>query len=262
MRSRGIDPFDKRAMGFSIALHIALLGAAWTSTLDRGERIEFITYQIELVSPPPAVQATEVRTPTEELVVERPEPEPAPPEPEVREVVPVERPRPEPEPPPAPPRPERRPDPVERPPEPAEQVTVAAAPAEVPEVKPAESGEGLNVRMEGRRRDYPAYYDNILRQIFRCLRWRDGGNWQTTVRFSILSDGTVTDTQFERRSGNSAFDFEAMGAIDCAGRGSFGPLPADFPYERFPIRFEFRPSGDALGPFPTVGAPTVPVSER
>lgn len=242
MSSRGPDPFDKRSMALSIAVHATLFAIGWMSTLHRSEEIPFITYEIEMVSPPAAVQAEEVVSPTEELVVERPDPEPTPPEPEPE----PEEVRPEPEPEPEPPPPPREEPTPRQPPEPDEEVRVAAAPEEVPEEVPAESGEGINVRIEGMRRDYPEYYENIIRQIHRCFRWRQGGSWQTTVYFVIARDGTATDIDFVSRSGNVSFDFEAMAAIDCAGRGQFGPLPEDLPWDRQPIRFEFRPSGEFL----------------
>jgi hypothetical protein len=34
-----------------------------------------------------------------------------------------------------------------------------------------------------------------------------------------------------------------MGAVDCAGRGRFGPLPEDLPFETLPVEFSFRPTG-------------------
>ena len=40
--------------------------------------MEFVTYEIELVSPPPALEAEEPEEATRELVVERPDPEPVP----------------------------------------------------------------------------------------------------------------------------------------------------------------------------------------
>lgn len=232
-------------MAFSTALHAALLALAWASTQYRPSEMEFITYEIELVSPPPARQAEVPVEAREELVVERPDPEPTPPEPEVEEIVPVEDPEPEPE--PEPPVEE----PVEEdPPEVAEDPVVAAE-EDPPEVEADVSGEGLNVRIEGLQRDYPAYYDNIIQQIFRCFRWREGGSWQTTIFFYIDRDGNARDMKFVDRSGNTAFDFEAMGAVDCAGQnGRFGPLPEDLPYDRFPVQFSFRPSGDVDATFP------------
>lgn len=257
MASRGIDPFDKRSMGLSAGLHVLLVLLAWLSTLGRSTEIPFITYEIEMVSPPPTVQAEEVAEATEELVIERPDPEPAPPEPEVEEVAPIEDPEEEqPD-----PLPEERVEPAEQTPEPDEELTVAAAPDEVPDEVPDESGEGINVRIEGLRRDYPVYYENIIRQIYRCFRWREGGNWETTIGFVINRDGAASDIEFVHRSGNTAFDFEAMGAVDCAGRGRFGALPEDLPWDRQPVHFEFRPPGAPLGSLSTAGRPAEVTSD-
>jgi protein TonB len=169
-------------------------------------------------------------------VVERPEPERAPepePEPEPEPQVTVEQRPPERAPTPAPPPPEPSPTPPDEP-------RPAAGPNASPEPA-ARSGEGINVRMEGLRRDYPEYYNNIIRQIERCLRWRDGGNWQAMVYFSIQRDGSVRDMRLVTRSGNTAFDYEALGAVECAGQGRFGPLPEELPYESQPVNFQFRP---------------------
>jgi len=252
---RRVDPFDRRSMALSAGVHLALFAVAWASTLYEPTRLEFVTYEIELVSPPPARQAEEPEPATEELVVERPDPEPAPPEPEVEEIVPVEEPEPDPP-------PEEREEPAEEdPPEAAETAVVAAA-EDPPEEEPEETGEGLNVRIEGLRRDYPEYYNNIIRQIQRCFRWRDGGNWQTEIFFYIDRDGMADGIEFASRSGSTAFDFEAMGAVDCAGHGRFGPLPDDLPYERFPVRFSFQPSRAPLATFPETGKPTEVTFER
>ena len=237
-------------MAFSIAFHVALGALAWSATLIEPAQIDFLTYEIELVSPPPAQQADEFRRPTEELVVERPEPEPTPPEPEVEETIPVE------EAPPPEPEPVREEPPAEeQPPEAAEEPVVATAPSPAPEEAEV-SGEGLNIRIEGLRRDYPQYYNNIIRQIQRCFRWRDGGSWETTIFFYIDREGNAEGLEFVSRSGNAAFDFEALGAVECAGRGRFGPLPEDLPYDRFPFLFDFQPIGQTLIPL-APGAPSV-----
>jgi outer membrane biosynthesis protein TonB len=200
--------------------------------------MEFVTYQIEMVSPPPAVQA-EIQPATEELVVEPPEPAPPIEEEPEQEVVPIEDPDdPEPEPSPE----ENRP--TEELTEAEEEETPPAAPDPPPE-EIEDSGEGINVRLEGVRRDYPAYYNNIIRQIFNCFRWRGGGNWEATVFFTIEREGTVTDMRFTNRSGSTAFDFEAIGAVECAGQGRFGQLPDELPYDRLPVQFDFRPPGQA-----------------
>ena len=241
--------YERKALALSIVLHTAILAFGWLSTLYAPEPFEFVTYQIELVSPAAAEQAEVAEIAAEELVVElpetqpEPEPEPAPPPPTERdpepdaEPAPEER-EPEPEPDPTPPAPraeQRQPPPEE---EPRRATTTEAPPEDA-----AETGEAINVRLEGVRRDYPAYYDNIIRQIKRCFRWQGGGNWETTVQFAIRRDGTATDIEFVSRSGSSAFDFEAMGAIDCAGQGRFGALPEELPFDRLPVQFSFRPMG-------------------
>ena len=230
MYARRRGPPDRLSLAGSIAVHsVAGLVAVW-STVSVAPEIEFITYEIELVSPLPAAQAEEIRPATEELVVERPDPTPPPPEvPEDAVIVEDPEPADEPE--------EARPDP----PETAEEASRAAAPDGESEAE--ESGQGLNVRMEGLRRDYPAYYDNIIRQIQRCFRWRGEGRWATVLYFEILRDGTVEELRVLESSGNMIFDIEAQGAVECAGRGRFGPLPEELPYDRFPIRFSIDPRG-------------------
>jgi TonB family protein len=100
--------------------------------------------------------------------------------------------------------------------------------------------------MEGLRRDYPVYYQNIITAIQRCFRWSGGGTPQTEVYFVINEDGSVSDQRFVTRSGNPTFDYTALEAVECAGsRGYFGPLPGDLPYAQLPIRFTFRPGGGA-----------------
>ncbi len=61
----------------------------------------------------------------------------------------------------------------------------------------------------------------------------------------IEREGTVADMRFLSRSGSTAFDFEAIGAVECAGQGRFGQLPDELPYDRLPVQFDFRPPGEA-----------------
>jgi len=244
--------YERKAFALSLVLHAAIFGLGWMSTMYEPEQVEFLTYQIELVSPSPALQADVRELAAEELVVERPDPQPEPqpqPQPEATPPPPQPQPQPETRPEPTPRPPEPRPTPTPPAPQaqprtpPAEEQPRRATTTETPPPDATATGEGINVRLEGVRRDYPAYYDNIIRQIQRCFRWSGTGNWETTVFFAIRRDGTVVDIDFVRRSGNSAFDVEAMGAIDCAGQGRFGPLPEDLPYDRLPIQFSFRPTG-------------------
>ncbi|MEM7416406.1 MAG: TonB C-terminal domain-containing protein [Gemmatimonadota bacterium] len=244
-RRSAFDPFDRGSLLKSLGLHVALIAIAVVSSVLSGPpEIEFIAYEIEIVSPPPSQVAEEIVEATEELVVETPDPEPLPPEPEPEEIVPVEEEVPEPE-----PDPEPEDAAEETPPEAAEETVVAAAPEDEAVEESDESGVGVEVRMAGLRRDYPEYYENIIIQIQRCFRPPQGQNRQAVLFFYIKRDGTVEDTSFDERSGSPAFDFQAMEAVECAGsRARFGPLPDDLPYERFPIRFTFRPRGDEVTP--------------
>ena len=232
IRRRRPEGPGRRQLALSGGIHVLAVILAWLTTVVTPEPLEYITYEIELVSPPPAPapETPEVTAPQEELVVERPEPEPqveeeiAPPDPEEQAAVE-----------------ERREDP---PPEPEERSEETPPPAEETEDPPEETGEGIEVRMEGLRRDYPAYYNNIVRQMARCFQWRGGPGFEAVVRFVVQQDGTVSGLRFVQRSGNPEFDFEALGAVECAGRpGRLGPLPEDFPWETLPIQFSFRPSG-------------------
>lgn len=234
MRRRG--GFDGRSLLGAIAVHAVVLVLALWSSLQVRQPLEFITYQVELVSPPPAAQAPEPEPAREELVVEAPDP--TPPEPEEEKPAPVVEEKPK----PPPPEPKPDPTPAREEPEEAEEEKPATS-TEAPKEEAKESGEDLNVRMEGLRRDFPEYYGNIIRQIHRCFRWTAGGSWETTVYFVIRPDGSVTGLDFVRKSGNAQFDFEALGAVECAGKGRFGPLPEELPWDQLPIQFKFRPGG-------------------
>jgi outer membrane biosynthesis protein TonB len=249
VRRRGGGP-GRDSLLKSVGFHTVVLVGAFVATLRAPEPATFISYEIEIVSPPPQ-QAEQEDTPapeSEELEIERPDEAPEPEAPE--DAVPLpeaepERTPPDPEPEETPPEPEPRPEPEETPP----------AATEAPEEESEVSGEDIEVRMEGLRRDFPEYYANIVRQIQRCFRPPQGlpRGLTTVLYFVIRPDGTVTDLRFVEQSGNPDLDFEALGAVgDCAGRdGRFGPLPEDLPYERLPIQFEFRPSGgepEALPP--------------
>ncbi len=209
----------------SAALHVAAVAVAVVTQAGFESSADYEVYRIELVSPPVTELVEESAPPQEELVVETPQPEPeeaAPPLPE--------------------PEREREPE-VERS-EPVREVTEPPTAEARPEAEPAEeSGLDIQVRMEGLRRDYPAYYANIIRQIGRCFRWQGTGNPSATVRFTINRDGSVDELRIFRRSGNPGFDFEAMGAVECAGSGGrFGTLPEDLPYDRLPVEFTFEPT--------------------
>ena len=54
--SRRHDPFDRQSALASAAFHVALRLVAWVTTLGSTPQMEFITYEIELVSPPPTTR--------------------------------------------------------------------------------------------------------------------------------------------------------------------------------------------------------------
>jgi len=214
----------------SVGIHAVVVMAAWSAQMSSPRVQDFVSFQVQIVSPPPARQAEVPQAAQEEeLVVETPDPLPPPedpePEPVVEENPTREESKPEPTPTPPPP------DPVE---------------AEAGDPEPAEDagGENLNVRMEGLRRDFPDYYGNIIRQINRCMRFSGPGGLRTTVYFVMKRDGTVSggDIDFVSRSGNAGFDFAVMEAVECAGAGRFGPLPTELGWDRLPVVFEVTSS--------------------
>lgn len=222
------------AFASSAALHLLVVALIWWSRAALQRFPEFVVYELTLVEPPPAEAGEPVPAPPAppgRPVVDRPAPEPAreaPPPPELRrtEAQPV--------------RDTRRPEP-----RPRERQAEAAKPrGPSPSPHAREAGAGLNVRMEGVHTDYPEYFGNIVRQLTRYFRWRGEGEWEAEVAFIIHRDGSVTDLHWVRRSGNLAFDLEALGAVESAGRDrAFGPLPDGFPADRLPVSFYFSPAG-------------------
>ena len=214
----------------SAVVHAVAMVLAWSAQVSSLDPSDFATYEITLVSPPPAEEASDpAPVQEEEVVVETPEPVlEEEPDPVVKEDVrerEEERPTPDPTPPPPEPEPEEE--------------------AGDPESASELSGEDLNIRMEGLRRDFPEYYGNIIRQIQRCFEYRGGGRLETSIIFYIGRDGKVDggSIDFYVRSGNVNFDYAAMGAVECAGNGRFGPLPEELGRDRLPILFTFTPRG-------------------
>jgi outer membrane biosynthesis protein TonB len=227
-------PGASAALG-SILVHGAVVAATLAVAASAPDIDQFVSYNIELVSMPgPDLGDLVVESPA------APAPEASDPEPQpvVKEPEPARPPKPKPE--------EPRAEPTPAPPRPTTQARPTPSSGEP---SSAGSAEAVNIRIEGLRRDYPVYYNNIILQIKRCFRWTGEGAPETEVLFWIEENGTVSDPRFVRRSGNPTFDYEAIGAIECAGQpGRFGPLPEDFPGGRLPVRFTFRP-GNVSGIF-------------
>jgi TonB family protein len=168
-----------------------------------------------------AERAPEREQPSPAPQEERPEPEEELPDPELRD-------QPEPEP---------------------EISTRRATPEPPPQVEPArsdekEGAESVNVELDGEIFPYPGYLENIIRQVHRY--WRPPAEkraLRAELSFIIHRDGRVSDIQWIRRSGDPAFDLEARGAIEAAGRQqAFDPLPEDYPRDRLRVSFFFDPT--------------------
>lgn len=157
---------------------------------------------------------------------------------------------------PAPPRveeEEHRPPPPEPSPEPKPETETPAVEEELPPpVEPAEEParteevgeEPVNVQLDGATFAFPEYLRNIIRQVQRYWRPPAGGRaLRAEVAFTIHRDGTVSDIEWVRRSGDATFDLGARGAVEAAGRNAaFGPLPEGYPRDRLRVSFFFDPS--------------------
>ena len=111
----------------------------------------------------------------------------------------------------------------------------------LPGEKPSTGNDVATVSTEGVAFPFPEYLQNIVSQVLR--RWQRPGQstpLEAEVSFFVHRDGSVTDLQFIRRSGNFAFDLEAQGAVEEAGRfHAFGTLPAGWTADVLFVRFYF-----------------------
>ncbi len=206
------------ALAGSVALHAGVVAAAVLVSHQLATPAPPRTYRVELVA------AADPRAPV------RREPQP----PEVAEE--------EHRPPPPEPEPERRQPEVERP------VVQEERPRPEPQREPARAErtgeEEINVQLDGAVFAFPEYLQNIIRQVERHWRPPTGGrHLRAEIVFVIREDGSVTEIQWKRRSGDPGFDLEARGAIEAAGRNrAFGPLPEGYPRDRLRVSFFFDPT--------------------
>jgi protein TonB len=111
----------------------------------------------------------------------------------------------------------------------------------LPGERPSTGNDVATVSTEGVAFPYPEYLQNIVSQVLR--RWQRPGQstpLEAEVSFFVHRDGSVTDLQFIRRSGNFAFDLEAQGAVEEAGRfKAFGALPDGWTADVLFVRFYF-----------------------
>ncbi len=111
----------------------------------------------------------------------------------------------------------------------------------LPGERPSTGSDPLTVSTEGIEFPFPEYTNNIISQI--AMRWQrplQSTPLEAEIGFLIHRDGSTSDMQFIKRSGNFAFDLEAQGAIENAGlRRAFGPLPDGWGADVLFVRFYF-----------------------
>ena len=111
----------------------------------------------------------------------------------------------------------------------------------LPGERPSTGSDPLTVSTEGIEFPFPEYTNNIITQI--AMRWQrplQATPLEAEIGFLIHRDGSVSDMQFIKRSGNFGFDLEAQGAVENAGRRrAFGPLPDGWGSEVLFVRFYF-----------------------
>lgn len=106
--------------------------------------------------------------------------------------------------------------------------------------KGGKGADVANVRTDGIDFPYPAYLENIVRQIALRFKPRNPGALRAEVVFLIRRDGSITGFQFRQRSGVYAFDLEAQGAVEAAA-AAFGALPDGFNDDVLTVIFAFDP---------------------
>jgi len=111
----------------------------------------------------------------------------------------------------------------------------------LPGERPSTGNDVATVSTEGVTFPFPEYLQNLVSQVLR--RWQrpeQSTPLEAEVSFLVHRDGSVTGLQLIRRSGNYAFDLEAQGAIEEAGRfRAFGALPDGWTADVLFVRFYF-----------------------
>ena len=202
----------------SIGLHLALFGTLFALSFFSVPEVPARTYAVNLVA------AADLEAPLAET--------PAPPQQEEEENRPP------------PPQPTEEPLPETELPSVEEEMPETEEPEREPARADEVGEETINLQTEGLRFVDPAYLGNITDQVNRYWRPPDTSRpLRAEIRFVIDRSGAVTDIEWLERSGNTAFDLEARGAIEAAARAdAFGPLPEAYPFDRLPVSFYFDPS--------------------
>ena len=111
----------------------------------------------------------------------------------------------------------------------------------LPGERPSTGNDVATVSTEGVVFPFPEYLQNLVSQVLR--RWQRPDQrtpLEAEVAFFVQRDGSITQPQFVKRSGNFGFDMEAQGAIEASGHDkAFGSLPSDWPADVLFVRFYF-----------------------
>jgi len=217
----------------SLALH-ALIIAAFLSLRPAREAASPPIYRVNIIAAAPGPSAAGVLTPPAEPVET---PKAPPPRPKSEEIVPVQTKV-----------PPRR---VPKLATPNVSTKRADRTAPAPVAAGGEQGgrgtDVANVRTEGIDFPFPAYLENVVRQIALRFKPPRGPQLKAEVMFLIKRDGTITGFRFMQRSGSFTFDLEAQSAVEVAGQANargqtpFGPLPTGFREDVLPVMFSFDP---------------------
>ena len=100
-----------------------------------------------------------------------------------------------------------------------------------------------NVDTPGIEFPYPAYTNNIVRQLIIYLG-RTAARDTAVVRFVIRRDGTIDPESIRPVAGSSySFTQRALAAVEAAANAKvFGPLPPGFREDILPVTFRFTPA--------------------
>jgi outer membrane biosynthesis protein TonB len=111
----------------------------------------------------------------------------------------------------------------------------------LPGERPSTGNDVATVSTEGVDFPFPEYLQNLVTQVLR--RWQRPEQrtpLEAEVAFFVHRDGSITQPQFVKRSGNFGFDLEAQGAIEASGHDkAFGPLPSGWLADVLFVRFYF-----------------------
>lgn len=218
------------ALALSVAVHVVVIGAALSLKAAPPASLPDV-YRVDLIAAPPGPRAAGVvreNPPAAEPTAKAP---PKAESPELTRAAPIKP-------------PERRAQTQATPnitANPRERVDVSKAPTAGGGEAGGTGTDVATVRTEGIEFPFPGYLQNIVRQVSLNFNPRNPGALKAEVFFLIRRDGSVTGFRFITSSGNFAFDLEAQGAVEAAGRG-FGPLPSGFSDEILPVTFFFDPA--------------------